>query len=292
MRVSNQMMAENVKLNLSRISTQLVKSAEQIASGKRINRISDDPIGMERALDYRQQLSRMEQYSTNITNAKLHIDTVDTILETITDLLNNAQDYASDADPSQRETFANEVGLLRDQVLQLANSQSNGQYLFNGDDSDTQPFDSTTGAYAGGTGTKDFLIGEGQQVNLIAEGLDIFQGSNPDDVFSVLESLQDELALGDAADSDAISSHMALLEDAIDQINAVRAENAGRYNRLEASENHYANFTLNVENLLSSTEDVDMASAIIDYQVQQTAYESTLSVSAQIIQKSLIDFIG
>jgi flagellar hook-associated protein 3 FlgL len=291
MRVSNQMMADNIKLNLARLSTQLVKSEEQISTGKRINRASDDPIGMERVLNYRQRLSQMDQYTTNISSAKQHIDTVDTILEGVTSLINDAKGFAADSDPDQRQTYADQVGMIRDQIIQMANSKSNGQYLFGGDVSDSPPFDSTTGAYSGDHGTKDFLIGDGQQFNITVDGSEIFQGSNTDDVFTVLESLQTELAKGDAADSDVISSHMSQLQDAIDQITAVRSENAGRYQRLEASENHYASFSLNIEDLLSSTEDVDMASAIIDYQNQQTAYESSLSVSSQIIQKSLVDFL-
>jgi len=43
--------------------------------------------------------------------------------------------------------------------------------------------------------------------------------------------------------------------------------------------------------LLSSLEDADMAEAIVDLQVQQTAYESTLATSAQIVRPSLIDFL-
>jgi flagellar hook-associated protein 3 FlgL len=292
MRVSNQMMAENVKLNLFRITEQLVKSEEQISTGKRINRISDDPTGIQQVLNYRQRLSSMGQYTENITNAKLHIDTMDTILETVTDLLNDAKAYATDPDPELRTSFAEDVDVIRTQVIQLANSKSNGQYLFGGDLSGAQPFDSATGAYSGDNGTRDFLIGDGQTFNVTADGSDIFQGTNPDDVFTVLENLQVELALGAGASQANINGYISEIEDGIDQITAVRAENAGRYTRLDATENHYDYFSVNVKNLLSSVEDVDMASAIVDFQVQQTAYESTLAVSSKIIQPSLIDFLS
>lgn len=292
MRISNQMMAENVKLNLFRITEQLVKSEEQISTGKRINRISDDPTGIQQALNYRQQLSSMEQYTENITKAKLHIDTMDTILDTVTDLLNDAKAYATDPDPELRTSFAEDVDVIRTQVIQLANSKSNGLYLFGGDLTGAQPFDSTTGAYSGDTGTKDYLIGDGQRFNITADGSEIFQGPNPDDVFTVLGNLETELALGSGASQANINSYISEIEDAIDQITAVRAENAGRYTRLDATENHYDYFSVNVENMLSSVEDVDMAEAIIDFQVQQTAYESTLAASAKIIQPSLIDFLS
>jgi flagellar hook-associated protein 3 FlgL len=292
MRVSNQMMAETVKINLSRITEQLIKSEEQISTGKRINRLSDDPTGIQQVLDYRQRLSKMTQYSENITNAKLYIDTVETILSSVSDLINDAKGFASDPNPELRTSFAEEVETLRNQVLQMANSQFNGQYLFGGDVSDTPPFDTATGAYNGDAGTKDYLIGEGQQFNIMADGSEIFQGPNPNDVFTLLSNLQSELALGDTADASVINGYIGELDAAIDQITAVRAENAGRSTRLEATKNHYEYFSVNVENLLSSVEDVNMAEAIIDFQVQQTAYESTLAVSAKIIQRSLIDFLS
>jgi flagellar hook-associated protein 3 FlgL len=292
MRVSNQMMADNVKLNLFRITQQLVTYEEQISTGKRINRISDDPTGIQQVLNYRQQLSSMEQYSENITDAKMHIDTMDTILETVSALLNDAKEYAADPDPDLRTSFAEDVDAIRTQILQLANSKSNGQYIFGGDLSGSPPFDSTTGAYNGDSGTKDYLIDDSQQFSITADGSEIFQGTNPDDVFTVLENLSTELSLGAAADQDTINSYISQIDDGIDQVTSVRAENAGRYTRLEATESHYEYFSLNVENLLSSVEDVDKAEAIIDFLVAQTAYTSTLEISAKIIQPSLIDFLS
>ncbi len=71
----------------------------------------------------------------------------------------------------------------------------------------------------------------------------------------------------------------------------MRAQNAGVYKRLEATENHYTYFKVNVEEMLSKTEDADIAEAIIDFQVQKTTYESTLATSSMVLQKSLIDFL-
>ena len=231
---------------------------------------------MQQVLDYRQRLSSMGQYSENITKAQLHIDTVDTLLDTVTEFLYDAKNTL----PIQALNCGD---LFRRGGHPAYPGHSIGQFqtqrtisVRRGDLSDAQPFDAATGAYLGDAGSKEYLIGDGQQSAIIADGSEIFQGANPDDVFTVLSDLRDELALGTAADQDNINSYIGLLENAIDTITAVRAENAGRYTRLEATQNHYNYFSVNIENLMSSVEEVDLAEAIIDFQVQSTAYESTL----------------
>lgn len=286
MRVTNQMMAENAKANLYRQMVQLYKTQEKIATGKRINRPSDDPIGMTQILGYRKTMSSMSQYTENITDAKLHINTIETILDTVSDFLTDAKRIASDPDPQMRSSFAVEVGTIRDQVLQLANSQINGNYLFAGDLTDTAPFDSA-GVYAGDNGTKDVVIGDNLQINLEADGSQIFQGVS--DVFDVLTTLQTALL---ANDSVTMENQITPLSDAIQQINDVRAQNAVQYQRMEATENHYTYFKSNVQDLLSRTEEIDMASAAMDLQIQQTAYQATLASSAKIIQPTLVDFLS
>ena len=286
MRVTNQMMAENAKANLYRQMVQLYKTQEKIATGKRINRPSDDPIGMTQILGYRKTMSSISQYTENITDAKLHINTIETILDTVSDFLTDAKRIASDPDPQMRSSFAAEVGTIRDQVLQLANSQINGNYLFAGDLTDTAPFDSA-GVYVGDNGTKDVVIGDNLQINLEADGSQIFQGVS--DVFDVLTTLQTALL---ANDSVTMENQITPLSDAIQQINDVRAQNAVQYQRMEATENHYTYFKSNVQDLLSRTEEIDMASAAMDLQIQQTAYQATLASSAKIIQPTLVDFLS
>ena len=49
---------------------------------------------------------------------------------------------------------------------------------------------------------------------------------------------------------------------------------------------------LNVKDILSKTEDVDMAKAMVDFSMHQSVYESALRSAAQVLQPSLLDFLG
>lgn len=287
MRITNQMMADKINAQLFRQTEQMAKTQEHIITGKRINRASDDPAGMSSVLSYRKTLSGLEQYNENISNAKLHIDAVDSVLEMVTELLREAKEIAFDTAPDMRAQLAVEVAELRDQVLQMANYQIDGEYVFNGDSTDTAPYTGAPWTYGTDTGTKDVIIGENMSVNITADGSAVF-GPNGNNVFDILDTLETALNADDAV---TIEAQIAELENAVDRIDTVRTRNAGIYKRLEATENHYAYFKVNVEEMLSKTEDADIAEAIINFQVQQTTYESTLATSSMILQKSLVDFL-
>ncbi len=287
MRITNQMTANNIRAQLQRQTEQMAKTQEQVITGKRINRASDDPAGMSRVLSYRQNISNLEQYNENIASGKLHIDTLDNAMEMVTQLLREAEEIAYDTAPAMRAELAADVATIREQVLQMANYQIDGKYVFSGDASNTAPYNSTTWLYNGDNGTKDVIIGENMQANITTEGEAIF-GPDGNNVFDILNDLEAALTLPDPV---AIESQISRLDTAADRITSIRAQNAGVHKRLEATENHYEYFKVNVEEMLSKTEDVDVAEAIINFKVQQTTYESTLATSSMILQKSLIDFL-
>ena len=206
----------------------------------------------------------------------------------VSDLLGEAKEIAYDTDTSQRSEMAEEVAAIREQVLQMANYQVDGKYLFAGDATQTQPYDSTTWMYNGDAGTRDVATGAKMQVNITADGSSIF-GADTDNVFNILNDLEDALNSSDAA---GIEAQIERLDSAIDTITTVRTRNAAVYQRLESVESYNDSFKINLQDMLSNAEDADVTEAIINFQTQQTAYESSLAVSAMIIQKSLIDFLG
>jgi flagellar hook-associated protein 3 FlgL len=297
-RISNGMVASNIQGYLFQHTRKLLQSQERIASGKRINRPSDDPVGMGQAMGYRKSIASLNQYNRNITHAKVYIDNVENILGSITEFLTQAKKIAADPHPDMRGMLADQVAGIREQVLQLSNSKHDGNYIFSGHNNQTAPFalNTVTEVYeyvADDANSKNFIIGDGLELDIVADGGAIFFSEADDDddentVFNVLLAL--EQALNDD-DPELMKEQLQLIGDAIENLNTVRAVNAGKYKRLEATENHNKRFLVNAEDLLSRIEDTDMAAAIVDWQLEQTAYESTLAIAAKIIRPSLIDFL-
>ena len=291
MRISARIMAENIKANLNKQSALLLDSQTKLATGKRINSLSDDPAGIQKVLNYRTTLSRIEQYQLNITDAKTRVEYTETVLDQINELVDDATTIASNPDSDNREALAQQIANMRDQIAGLVNSKYNNNYLFHGTLSDVPPFDETTGAYdntlPGSDGTHSTIIGDSVQVTFEADGSQIFIESG-DNVINILDDLETALL----ADNDAaISATVDPLYRIGDQLETVRSEFAAIYNRLERTEDHWDAFSLSVENMRSGVEDADVTEAAIDLQLQQTSYEMLLKVASQVIQPTLVDFL-
>jgi flagellar hook-associated protein 3 FlgL len=288
MRVSNKLMADNILANLRRQTNQLLETQTRILTGKVINKPSDDPIGMGKVLDYRQTLASIDQFDINITNGKSRIEYTENILDSVHDLVSDAKRIAADNNPDSQGALAQEVEDIRSQILQLANSMYDGTYVFSGDATDTKPFDSS-GTYVGSPtgGTKEFMIAPNVEVSVQADGSDIFQGV--EDVFTVMDDLKTALQAGDET---AIANQIKPLQDVLDHLELTRSDNAAKYRRLEMSEAHWSSFKIGIQNLLSKTEDADMAAEVINLQIQQASYQTSLATSAKIVQPTLMQFLS
>jgi flagellar hook-associated protein 3 FlgL len=292
MRISARIMAENIKANLNKQSLQLMNSQTKIATGKRINSLSDDPSSMRKVLNYRTTLSTIEQYQQNIADAKTRVEYTETVLGQINDFVDQATTIASNPDTENREALSQEIANMRDQIMGLANTKYGNNYIFHGHLTDTPPFDETTGAYdntmPGSDENHRTLIGDGIQVTFNADGSDIFIESG-DNLFTILDDLEAGLI---ADDDTAIAATVNPLYRIGDQLETIRSGIASTYRRLESTDEHWEAFSLSVENMRSTVEDADIAEAAIDLQLQQTSYEMLLKVAADVIQPTLVDFLG
>jgi flagellar hook-associated protein 3 FlgL len=62
-------------------------------------------------------------------------------------------------------------------------------------------------------------------------------------------------------------------------------------NRLEAAGSRLGELEQSTTQLLSETEDADMAKTLVDYSMQQSVYQAALKAGSQLIQPSLLDFL-
>ena len=300
MRVTNKLMTDTVACNLFKNTEQLLKTQNVLSSGKRINKPSDDPIGMSKVLDYRKTICAIDQYNRNIAHGESWLNVTDSTLDAVSNSLIRAKELAlsqanATANADTMKVVAEEVKNIYDHILQLANTKLGKSYIFAGHKTDTAPFfrdDDYIASYSGDDGEIKIIIGENVDVTINTNGNEVFTGSDlPDGVsiFDILRDLKDGLEDNDTA---KISGQIESLDDALDQVLKAQADVGSKLNRLEITENHWADFKLNIEQLLSDTEDADMIKTATDLASQEAAYQASLAVSARIIQPGLIDFLG
>jgi len=115
---------------------------EQMASQKRINRPSDDPVGSTRVLDFRGVRDSIAQYGRNIENADAWLQLSEAKLENISDLIGQAREAGINNQSAETaQVLAQNVGSLLEEILSLANSKFGDRYLFAGSRTDQAPFE-------------------------------------------------------------------------------------------------------------------------------------------------------
>jgi flagellar hook-associated protein 3 FlgL len=190
MRVTNNMMTDSLVRYLTAQNEALYERQTIIASQKRINRPSDDPIGMGKVLDYRQTLSSIEQYETNIQRGQERLEITEITLDLVDELLQGVRAIAmteAGGTTESRQLTAEEVKNLFDQVLDLANSKLNGNYMFSGYQTQTAPFsrddtlattfDQFTVTYNGDAGETRFIVGQNTEITIDTDGRPLFQNA-------------------------------------------------------------------------------------------------------------------
>ncbi|MEI7035932.1 flagellar hook-associated protein FlgL [Fulvimonas yonginensis] len=172
MRVSTSWMQQQSVNTMMDRQADLSDIQTQMGTGKRINQPSDDPVGAARALELTHLDADATQYQRNIASANARLGLEDQILGSAGDVLGRVRTLllqgmnASQTDES-RSDIAAEIVQLRGQLLGMANSRdAQGDYIFAGNRTGTQPFVSQAGgvSYLGDAGQRMVAAGPGLQV--------------------------------------------------------------------------------------------------------------------------------
>lgn len=183
MRIATSHLFQSTSLAITQQQSGIAKVQEQIATGKRLLRPSDDPAGATRVLDLTQGIERMEQFAKNAGAAEQRLTVEDTVLGSVTNSLQRVRELALAASSGlqsseERAAYRAEVEQLVDQLLDYANTQNgNGDYLFAGFKGRTQPF-TVSGAqiiYNGDQGQQMLQVGAIRQVASGDSGAEVFQ---------------------------------------------------------------------------------------------------------------------
>ena len=302
MRVTQNITTSNFISYINQHAANLLKTQQQVASQKRINKSSDDPIGMGQVLGYRTKLAVTDQYQENIENGMTRIEFNEVTLDLASDLVNTAGRLAADyAGPSHsaaaRQSAALQVKDIYDQVMQMANSKFNDNYIFSGHATNTAPFSRDANfnvTYNGDDGDYRIMVSENMEANIVADGGKIFQNvaNGGVNIFDELKNLIDGLENPDpVAGSAQIEATVNVLQDGRGQINSRRSEYALVLYRLQAADDYMNNLRPKVEEAMANLEQADITKAVVELQNLELAYQTTIATAARIIQPSLMDFL-
>lgn len=272
---------------------------EQLASGKRVNRPSDDPSGSVDIMRIRAQQRADAQYGRNVNNAVSWLTTIDETLVTVSSRLTKARTLTLQGantgamGESQREAIAGEIEAIGEALLGLANTSYNGRLVFAGTSAAESAFEVTidpsgdkTYTYNGFPGSAvERQVADATTLRIDSDGSHVF-GTGGSSVFALMDEIAQTLRAGGD-----ISGYV----DDIDTIATRVLQEAGRVgsrvNQATEAKNAITDRTVTLRAQLTAVEDIDTPTALIELATLEVAYQVALASTARVLQPSLLDHL-
>lgn len=292
-RITQSMMSTQLLRNLNHNMNSMNDLQNQLSTGRRINKPSDDPVGISFSMRYRSELAANDQYQNNVDTAASWLENTDTTLDQATNVLHRARELAVQGANSTNPEMAMdgikaEVLQLRDQLVDIGNTKFKGKYVFNGQMTDVPPYESAAIADTD-SGILRFEIGLGVKMAVNVTGNQVFGEATADDnAFKVLDELAAALNNNDNSE---VSSLIGKIDSRMDAMIKERADAGAKANRLTFAGERLKDININLQSLQAKTEDADMAEVMTNLKMSENVYQASLSVGAKLIRPSLIDFL-
>src|ERR1044072_3480492 len=273
MRISTRYQFDTFQSDIRIAQERLTKVSQQLATGKRINDPSDDPVGVGKSINMRSLRSSMDQYKANLESARGDIGYVDTTAGEIGDLMREAYQISVEGasaatDQSGRNAMASRVASLQSRIVDLANTKGpDGNYIFSGQKTTTKPYTlmGSTLQYNGDLNASYVEVGPGEttQTNTVTEPI-ITQ------IYSRLESLKNNLQGGQVGAISGID--IAAIQDSQSKVLARRGDVGARLQTIDDLSSQWQRRSDELTISISDVEDVDVSEAAVRYQQANQAY--------------------
>lgn len=296
MRVTQKMLNNNMLHSLSNNLSKMEKIQRQLATGKMISKPSDDPVGLSYSMRFRSELTANDQYQRNLDSAVSWVDYSETTIGQAAQVIQRARELAVQGanGPNPQDalnSIAAEIDQLQEQLREIANSRFNGKFVFNGQKTDQAPYPDQN-SYLSSTfdsGKISFELSRGVVVDVNMHAGEIFgEAGEVDNIFNVLATLSNALRTGNANE---IQAQLGNLDTRSDKVIERWTDLGAKRNRVDLIDNRLKDSNINLQALISKTEDADMAAVITNLKTEENVFQASLSAGARIIRPSLIDFL-
>ncbi|HVT11871.1 MAG TPA: flagellar hook-associated protein FlgL [Fimbriimonadaceae bacterium] len=292
MRISTGYQYDSYMRDIQLAQDNLTTISQQLATGRRINQPSDDPVGVGTSLSLRSLQSGIQQYMSNLNTAKGSLGYIDNAASSMSDLLNQAYQLAvqganSSTDQTGRNAMVQQISSLQNQLINIANTQGpNGSYIFAGQKSTTKPYTINAGAlvFNGDTKAINVEVGPGQmlQTNVASE-------PTISTIYNNLEQLKNDLTGGTVGAISGID--ITNIQNSLTDISNLRGTVGARMQTVTSMTSQWQIRSDDLTKNISDVEDVDLSAAMVQYQQANQAYTAALTVAGQGSRLSLMDFI-
>ena len=311
MRITNSMMIMRTMRDQNTNLSKMSKWNHDLSSLTNLHRPSDDPIRVARTLRLESDINMSLEYKENIQAAKSWLEKTETAMNEITSVYQRIRELGvqgANGILKQEDTqkVAEEIKELKNHLIQVGNDTYMGRQIFTGFKTDKKLLNEN-GSYntpaidLSATGLPseliEYKVGDSQTLSVNITGERIFGAEvdtnadgNPDmpKLFADIDKL---LAALDAGDNEAASSSLEDMDNQLKTLLQVRGEVGAKVNMIDIMSERITDVGINLKELLSKTKDTDVAETQIQLITAEAVYKASLSVTARIIQPTLVDFL-
>lgn len=292
MRVTSEMMVTGSLRRLQGRLERYERAQTALSTGKWVNRPSDDPAQASRGLSLRAALSSHDQELRAANDARSLVQRADGELQGATNMLQRIRELTISAgtvaSDQQREAIAAEIEDLRDQMVSVANTKHRGRALFAGfTNGDAVSTDAPWG-YLGDEGEIRRKVSDTDNVVVNVRASQLFGFDQPTDTFTALDDLTTAIRAGDDA---AVATGLDEVDKALGRMFSGLSTLGAAGTRIDSAVQRTENSRLTLKTELSEVEDVDIAEAMMDLQVEEVAYQATLQALGRSLPDTLVSFL-
>ena len=291
---------------VSNLQNQLTQVQRELSSGYKVQDASDAPAQTPELVNLAASLASTQTYQTTLTRVRAEAQTADQTLGSAISLVQSAQTLASEGASSTvsaatRQSLAQQVQGIQQQIVSLANTTVEGRYIFGGDQDQSPPYRFDASSLAGATGltnaaaTRVITNPQGETVYQALTAQQIFApadgAGNPVDgnTFSALQHLVTALNANDTAE---IVSAAASLSTASGFLNQQQAWYGNAEQRISSEQDLASTKVTVVQTQIGAIRDTDVTEAATELTQLATDQSAAYSAEAAIPKKSLFDYLG
>jgi len=297
MRITNNMVTTTVLAELQQLDSQQSSLQAEVSSGLAVTQPSDNPGVFGQVIQEEGQSNQLAQFNQNSTQALSVANASYAGISSLTQIYDRATQLATLGNgtlgSAANAGYSDELDQLIQQAVTVANSQSDGNYLYAGTAVDTPPFTTTTNS--NGDITAVTYVGNNSQTAIPLSATSSVSPSTSGATNSgVAAMINNMIAVRDAlnsGDSAALATASTNLNNSEGTLSTAAADNGAVQLRIQSEQTQEQSTATEVSSLISSQTDANLPTTITQLNQAQLAYQAAMETAVKVMQLSLTDYI-
>ncbi len=286
MRINHQMLHSTILRDITNNFTKIAKLHEQGASGLKVRYPSDDAVVATRASNIMSRMRDFEQYKRNANTVDTYLKGYDNVTQEISSITTRVRELVvkgghGTLTENDKQSISSEIGKLKEQLIQISNTNIGGNYIFGGADSKTAPVDEDGNIVLEAIADRKQVTNlGGYKFEYSFSAYDAFTVDGNESIFNLMDDIVENL---DEDNPQGYLNGIALekVEKFELQTQSMIAENGSSQRFLEMSSNRFDSYKGFLEEYLSKEQDADFLETFTNLMNQNSVLQASMKKQRQ-----------